>query len=948
MNAVTKAVGHSLAEPQIGFMYNCGRLEGVIGAFALEIGLRHPSKFLVESRHKELGRLPLERTGLPGSMIVRHGSPERRHAAITLSEQAGYMLGIVRNPERTIKPEVSASMARFERARTLFYQALDLPEPEQAPFLHQACGADRALLQEVEELLAYHGRSGDLLDAVDALGSAVGPGTVHPERIGLYHVSRLIGHGGMGIVYEAAAPDGTTVAIKVLRGALMTPEARMRFRREVQVLQALAHPSIPRFVDAGLDRRHGEELPYLVMEYVDGVILTDHLLATAPVPAARAELIASIAEAIHHAHLQGVIHRDLKPSNILVTIDGDGAPRPKVIDFGVAKLTAINAAGTTFRTRSGALLGTIGYMSPEHLSAEALTARSDVYCLGVIAYEVFAGKLPYDLPGDSVMRTVLAILNVPALPLPRDAAPREVDQVLQRAMEKQPTDRHASAREFADDLRRAARGDRSALRPGTIARRWRRSARRFSRGWAAGIAILTLTAVTLGGISLARSRAEERSVDRRLRSLYLEIDEIDTIRHGTGLTQHQMRSCIARLERADSILTTLPHRPFYTDISAYITFRRGELLYFIGQENRDRDTLTLASLTWHRVWGMKRQQGAMAGMKGHEALALRIAALPAKSGQGHDALVHRFLGRMDSPRFEYGWERHRSLGALEDLLRMGENAYFFVPSRNLGNERSARDRIHQDLASAHFNAGIALTNLGVTVDSLAAIESALRYFAIADTSDVFRQNSDRSLYNRCRGRAFLARAELTRSPADLDSALVCFLSARNSKGDPDQSLAVRSALSECHRLQASFSSADEDRGIHLDQGLRIWRTAHGRSRLAEDPYIVAGAFIEEATLRAEAAVSKRDPSSARELEQASACLDSASVLLRPNREPAFYAKYLLARARVERVRWRLTGDPAAREAAESDLEESSILLPIDESRRHARMIRAELDALGVI
>lgn len=469
---------------------------------------------------------------------------------------------------------------------------------------------------------------------------------------------------------------------------------------------------------------------------------------------------------------------------------------------------------------------------------------------------------------------------------------------------------------------------------------------RRARLRAAAIAILAILPVLWIGSMVMRSRAENRSVDQKLQALYWEIEEVDNIRHAGVLSQAEMRSCIRRLERVDSTLASLPHRAFFTDLRAYARFRKGELLYFIGTENRDRDTLQLASLNWSNVSGMKRQHGALLRMDRSGPLALRIAGLPATIGQSNDALVHRFLGRMDAPRYEHTWERHRSGGALEDLLRMGHSAYFFVPEEEFASEDHVEKRFQADVAEAYFNLGIALTNLGSTTDSLAAIDEALAAFAVADTSAAYREQSDPSFFSRAVGRAVLSRAELARSPSDIDSARSLLRAALRAVGSPDQALAIRSGLSESYRLEASFAADERARQECLDQGLGVWHAAHAHARMATDPYVVAGAFIEEATVRAAVAGSRSAASSWVEIENADACLDSAAALLRPEREPAFYARYLLARAAVARLRWRASGDPAERDAAEADLEQSLILLPPEQSMRHARLARAELAALA--
>src|SRR5687768_1155117 len=221
----------------------------------------------------------------------------------------------------------------------------------------------------------------------------------HPQQIGAYAILGILGRGGMGVVYRAEqSHPRRTVALKVLPlGLLYSDRLVRRFDHEAEVLGRLRHPSIAQIYEAGTaDGGFGLQ-PFFAMEFVDGFPLTQYIADHSLSPRPRLELLARICDAVHYAHQQGVVHRDLKPANILVEASGD----PKVLDFGVARATEVETKWTMAETEAGMLLGTLPYMSPEQAAGdvEQIDTRTDVYALGVIAYEVLAGRLPLQLAG---------------------------------------------------------------------------------------------------------------------------------------------------------------------------------------------------------------------------------------------------------------------------------------------------------------------------------------------------------------------------------------------------------------------------------------------------------------------------------------------------------------------------------------------------------------------
>lgn len=409
--------------------------------------------------------------------------------------------------------------ARFAAIRQWFERLAPLDRA--ARELGLAAIDDATLRAEVSRMLAADARVDAPVDSPAAAFAAplahdaapLGPGT----RIGRYVVVRRIGGGGMGSVFEATQDEPRrTVALKLLRLDAMTDDAVRRFRAEAELLGRLDHPHVARIHEAGTFlAADGTRIPYLALEYVrDARPLTQGLDARRADVATRLRVLADVADAIHHGHLKGVVHRDVKPGNVL--LDGDGIPH--VIDFGIGRIVDASCEpGPT--TRTGQMLGTPTAMSPEQFRGDpkAIDARTDVWSLGVLAYEVLCGRVPFESADAAITAIARAVIERSPTPPSRIApdVPKALDWILGKALEKEPDRRYASAAEFAADLRRVLSNEPVLASPPSVAYRTACFVRRHRLG-VAGAAIVVLSLVA-GGVAawLGKTRAERESTRAR-------------------------------------------------------------------------------------------------------------------------------------------------------------------------------------------------------------------------------------------------------------------------------------------------------------------------------------------------------------------------------------------------------------------------------------------------
>lgn len=421
----------------------------------------------------------------------------------------------------------------FAKVQQVFHEARALNEKSRSTYLDKACRGDKRVREEVESLLNVDSKPGtDFMDkpalGEDFRAAAADPrnenqDTTMPEAIGHYRIIRRLGEGGMGIVYEAEQKNtGSIVALKVIRSGAASREILRRFEHEALVLGRLRHVGIARVYEAGIHRSGNLSVPFIAMELIEGRSLLDYVNTAEPDVPTILSLFAMICDAVHHAHQKGVIHRDLKPSNILVDCT-DQSVVPKILDFGIARVTDADTLVATMQTQAGQLIGTIKYMSPEQAAGDPadIDTRSDVYALGVILYELLTRQMPYEIDRKLIHEAVRVIREDEAKPLSSVSRlfKGDLTTILGKALDKEKSRRYQSASELAADIRRYLSSEPIAAHPHSAIYQIRKFARR-NRGLVAAVALVFVLLVsgiiTTTWQATVASRARDEAQQARL------------------------------------------------------------------------------------------------------------------------------------------------------------------------------------------------------------------------------------------------------------------------------------------------------------------------------------------------------------------------------------------------------------------------------------------------
>jgi tetratricopeptide (TPR) repeat protein/predicted Ser/Thr protein kinase len=410
--------------------------------------------------------------------------------------------------------------ARWDSIQRLFHAAADLPEPERRAFLEAGAPDDPGLIADVMALIDADARDASLLAhgvagaASDVLGGSA-PLGIPLQEFGPYRIVSVLGEGGMGVVYLAERTDlGSLVALKILRDAWLSPARRERFANEQRTLAQLNHPAIARLYDANT---LANGTPWFVMEYVEGVPLTEYCRARGASLEERLRLFREVCVAVQHAHAHLVIHRDLKPSNILVTAEGTA----KLLDFGIAKQLDLESKAD--QTQTGLRLMTPAYAAPEQVRGGRVGLATDVYSLGVILYELLAGRLPFDLSDRTPEEARELIVERPP-DRPSSAAKgkggawADLDVLCLTAMHKEPDRRYGTVEALIRDLDHFLDGEPLEARSDSMGYRVGKFVRRNWRPVSVATAVLLVGVATVVFYTLRLTQARNAAVAEATRT----------------------------------------------------------------------------------------------------------------------------------------------------------------------------------------------------------------------------------------------------------------------------------------------------------------------------------------------------------------------------------------------------------------------------------------------
>ena len=501
-----------------------------------------------------------------------------------------------------------SDLKQIEKA--IFDTALELDGAQlRAAFLDQACNGNPVLRSRLEKLLALapsaeeffrsspmHLKAADLRAPGAGSAHSSKPGSNPPETvnavIGRYRLLQRLGEGGCGVVYlaEQEEPVRRRVALKIIRLGMDTESVIARFQAERQALAMLDHPNIAHVLDAGATE---SGRPYFVMELVSGARITDYCDQNNLDTRQRLDLFIQVCHAIQHAHQKGVIHRDIKPSNILVSLH-DGAPAPKVIDFGIAKATQGRLMDNTLFTASDQFMGTPAYMSPEQadLNRMDVDTRSDIYALGVLLYEMLTGQTPFDskelVKGGmdemrrtlreqepqrpSTLLTTLGKTKLHIVALQHHAEPPrlistvrgDLDWIVMKAMEKDRSRRYETAKDLAVDVQRFLDNEPILARPPSRLYRLQKLVRRNKIVFMAGAIVGLALIIGFGMVTWSwhqEREARKRAVAAEQQQIRLR-EESDHLRQQAEFRQKLTEANVARIrgniEDADRLVAGIP------------------------------------------------------------------------------------------------------------------------------------------------------------------------------------------------------------------------------------------------------------------------------------------------------------------------------------------------------------------------------------------------------
>lgn len=646
--------------------------------------------------------------------------------------------------------------SQYQRAQRIFESVCELTGAEREAALEQACEGDNALLSMVRELLRVDERSlffdSGAIDPELSLEQAIE--VALPDQIGRYQIVSVLGEGGMGVVYQARQESpARDVALKVIRPGLASRSALARFMHEGEILGRLHHPGIAQILEAGSAGEGASRQPFYAMELIDGLPVTAYVEAHNPSVRERLELLIKLCEAVEHAHERGVVHRDLKPANILVTAEG----QPKILDFGIARLTDADLLATTMHTGRGQLLGTLPYMSPEQVAGdpEKIDGRSDVYALGVIAYEVLCGELPLDLHDKPISEAAGIICSEEPSKLGtlNKSMRGDIETIVATAIDKDPDRRYQSAADFRQDIERHLRDDPIVARPPSLMYQTRKFARRNKAAvGAVATVFIVLVIATIVSTKLAidanRSlKAEKRATQAAQESLEAETRAKQAAEESLAAEQEAKAKAVLEAAKSSSVTVFLQRML----ISASPWGRTG----LSGPE------VTLVQFLETAVEGLDEFSGEP---EVEASLLMTIGATYKELGKVREAERHlaravAISERVLEPHHPMIGEALRHLGTTR--VRLGRVA------QGTADLRRALGIMERELGSDHWDVGKARSDLGWALYTAGKLDEARKVMLVAVDQMGAHENPD----GHVMGTALVNLGAIEKQLGNLDDAV---------------------------------------------------------------------------------------------------------------------------------------------------------------------------------
>ncbi len=483
--------------------------------------------------------------------------------------------------------------ARWKLVCDLSSLLLDSSRQNWDTLLDRECGADGELRAQVLAVCSNYSETDEIFGAA-VVSPLIFEDSLVGQRIGAWKVLSILGEGGMGRVYLVERADGVftqLAALKVIREH-SDPASIQRFHEERRILAMLEHPSIARAIDGGATSAGA---PYLVMEYVEGGQPIDEFCKHSPIKE-RVRLFLQVVEAVEAAHKHQAAHRDLKPANILVTSSG----RPKVLDFGIAKLF-LEGPQSPDQTNAAQAALTPTYASPEQLLREPTSLLSDIYSLGAVLYKMLAGRPPRDLTGLNILQSVRLVTesDPPPPSVHSEAVDSELDAIVMMAMERSPSRRYRSATEFAADLQRYLEGVPVKARQTTLLNRARRFVRRHRRAsFAASLCLLL--ALGAGTSAVLGRRSESQRLEQLRKTAHRVIGDYQSqLAKLSGNTALLDRIASDEKKYLDRILADAGKDP---DLRRLVASAYGSLAgYLVSDKFAAEDSLLKSMSQWREV-----------------------------------------------------------------------------------------------------------------------------------------------------------------------------------------------------------------------------------------------------------------------------------------------------------------------------------------------------------